>query len=95
MFEIVNFVNNETLKMWILWKMRFWKCEFYQNCDFENVNFVKNNILKMWILWFKSLVYFSGFLNTLFGIISACDQKKMKLVQSSQNCKIIDQSLAI
>ena len=27
-FKNVNFVNNETLKLWILWKMRFWKCEF-------------------------------------------------------------------
>ena len=24
----MNFVNNETLKLWILWKVRFSKCEF-------------------------------------------------------------------
>ena len=36
--------------MWILWKMRFWKCEFCEKWDFENVNFVKNKTLKMWIL---------------------------------------------
>ena len=24
----VNFVQNETLKLWILWKMKLWKCEF-------------------------------------------------------------------
>ena len=36
--------------MWILWKMRFSKCEFWQKWDFENVNFVKNEILETWIL---------------------------------------------
>ena len=25
--------------MWILWKMRFWKCEFCEKWDFQNVNF--------------------------------------------------------
>ena len=24
----VNFVKNESLKMWIMWKMRLWNCEF-------------------------------------------------------------------
>ena len=38
----VNFVKNEGLKMWILWTMWFWKCEFCQKLDFENVNFIKN-----------------------------------------------------
>ena len=52
-FEIVNFVKNEiskmcfvkneTLKMWILWKMRLWNCEFCEKWDFQNVNF--------WINW--------------------------------------------
>ena len=37
--------------MWILWKMRLWKCEFCEKWDFENMNFVKNETLKMWILW--------------------------------------------
>ena len=27
--EIVNFVKNEILKMWILWKMRLSKCDFF------------------------------------------------------------------
>ena len=49
--KCVNFVKNETLKMWILWKMRLWKCEFCEKWDFENVNFVNNEIFKMWILW--------------------------------------------
>ena len=48
-FENVNFVNNETLKMWMLWKMRLWKCEFCGKLDLEIVNFVKNDIFKMWI----------------------------------------------
>jgi len=58
----VNFVKNETLKAWILWKMilwkcefcekkGFWKCEFCEKWDFENVNFVKIETLKFWILW--------------------------------------------
>ena len=36
--------------MWILWKMRLWKCELYEKWDFENVNFMKNETLKLWIL---------------------------------------------
>ena len=55
-FEIVNFVKNEFLKMWILSKMNlFKKCEFCQKWVFENVNFVKNESLKMWILSQMSL----------------------------------------
>ena len=37
--------------MWILWKMRLWKCEFSEKCRIENVNFVRNEIFKMWIIW--------------------------------------------
>ena len=37
--EIVNFVKNKTLKMWILWKK--W--------DIENVNSIKSEVFKMWI----------------------------------------------
>ena len=43
----MNFVGNETLKIWISWKMRLWKCEFCGKWDFENVNFVKNEIFEM------------------------------------------------
>ena len=43
-FENVNFVKNDILKMWILWKMRLWNCEFCEKIDFENVNFVKSEI---------------------------------------------------
>ena len=61
-FENMNFVKNDTMKMWILsknmalkmWilsKLRFWKCEFCEKWDFENVNFEKNEILKVWFLW--------------------------------------------
>ena len=38
-FEIVNFVKNETLKYWFLWKMKPWKCEFCEKGDFEIVSF--------------------------------------------------------
>ena len=38
----VNFVKNETLKMWIFWKMRLWKCEFCEKWNFENMNFWMN-----------------------------------------------------
>ena len=38
-FENVNFVNNESLKLWISWKIRFWKCEFCEKWCFQNVNF--------------------------------------------------------
>ena len=56
MFENVHFVKNEIfvkndfLKMWILWKMRFWKCALCEKWDCQNVNFVKTETLKMWIL---------------------------------------------
>ena len=49
--ENVNFVKNETLKLWILRKMWFWNCEFCEKQDFEIVNFVKNEIFKLWFLW--------------------------------------------
>ena len=32
-FENVNFVKHETLKMWILWKMRLWNCDLWEICD--------------------------------------------------------------
>ena len=51
----MNFVKNETMQMWILWKMRLCKCEFCEKWDFANVNFVKNETLKMWILWIMRL----------------------------------------
>ena len=47
----VNFVKNENLKMWILWKMIIWNCEFCEKWEFETVNSVKNEVLKVWILW--------------------------------------------
>ena len=48
-FEIVNFVKNEILKLWMLSKMRLWNCEFCEIWDFEIVNFVKNKIF--WTNW--------------------------------------------
>ena len=61
MLENVNFVRYDTLEMWILWKLRFWKCEFCENYFFENVNLskkckfrnvilVKIGNIEMWIL---------------------------------------------
>ena len=32
--------------LWLLWKLRFWKCDFCEKCDFENATFVKNGLLK-------------------------------------------------
>ena len=32
--KIVNFVKNDILKMWILWKLDFEKCEFCENWHF-------------------------------------------------------------
>ena len=43
----MNFVKNETLKLWILWKIRFWNSEFCQKWDLENVNLVKIK-LRLW-----------------------------------------------
>ena len=47
-------------KMWILWQMILWKCEFCEKWYFEIVNFVKNEILKLWILrkWYFQNVNF-------------------------------------
>ena len=49
-FLFRNYQEFDGWKMWILWKMIFWKCEFCEKWDFESVNFVKNEILKVWIL---------------------------------------------
>ena len=46
-----NYQEFDVRKMWILWKMRLWKCEYYEKIDFENVNLVKIETLKMWILY--------------------------------------------
>ena len=46
-----NYQEFDVWKMWILWKMKLWKCEFCEKWEFEIVNFVKNEIFKMWILW--------------------------------------------
>ena len=54
------FVKNVTLKMWFLWNMRFWQCDFCEQWDFEHVSFVKNVILKMqflWKMWFWNSIY--------------------------------------
>ena len=37
-------------KIWILWRLRFQKCEFCENWDFKIVNFVKKEIAERWIL---------------------------------------------
>ena len=49
-FLFRNYQEFDVWKMWFLWKMRFWNCEFCQKWDFEIVNFVENEILKLWIL---------------------------------------------
>ena len=53
----------EISEMWILWKIRFQKCEFCEKWDFENVNFAKNKNLSMYILWknvpFAPLIHWS------------------------------------
>ena len=35
----MNFVKSDTFKMWILSKMRLWKCEFCQKWYFQNLIF--------------------------------------------------------
>ena len=59
--------NYNVWKLWFLWKMRFWKCEFCVKWDFEIVIFVKNEILKLWFkkkptilkMWILSKMRFS------------------------------------
>ena len=41
------FLKKDILKMWFLWLMWFWNCDFCEKYDFENVIFVKNWLLKM------------------------------------------------
>ena len=55
--------------MWILWKMKLWKCEFCDKWDFKknvnfvkneifkNVNFVKNEIFKVWIVGLIDVIF--------------------------------------
>ena len=40
--------KNEPLKLWILWKMRLWKCEFYEKWDFRNVIFFFFWKMRLW-----------------------------------------------
>ena len=40
-----NYQEFNVWRIWILWKMRLWNCEFCEKWDFENVNFMKNEIL--------------------------------------------------
>ena len=52
-FEIVNFVKNDFLKKWILWKMRFSKCEFCIKKIFKilisgKLRFQKCELCKNW-----------------------------------------------
>ena len=49
-FLFRNYQEFDAWKMWILWKLRLWKCELYDKWDFENVSFVKNGTLQLWIL---------------------------------------------
>ena len=83
--------------MWILWKMRFWKCEFCEKWDFGNVNFVENKVLKMWILW---KMWFSkcefrekwDFQNVIFwinwGFLPQCAQWSKKLTSGSDEIPV-------
>ena len=75
----MNLVKSNTLKMWILWKMRFWKCEFCQKCEFENVNFVKNENLKMWI-FSKMRFWKCEFLDKMWIFAPACISHEFKPV---------------
>ena len=66
-----NYWEFDAWKLWILWKMRLWNCEFCQKWDFEIVNFVKNKTLEMWILSSNSVAWisFSRFSGT-FALLS-------------------------
>ena len=39
----ITYQEFDVWKMWILWKIRLWKCEFCEKWEFQNVNF--------WINW--------------------------------------------
>ena len=53
-FENVNFVKIEILKMWILWKLRFWKCEFCEKVGLSKCEISDKMFLKS-ILWHLSI----------------------------------------
>ena len=78
MFEKCEFVKNKALKVWILWKMRLWNCEFCQKWDFEIVNFVKNDILKLWNLS-KMIVSKCEFLDKLQIFAPVCMKEPTQL----------------
>ena len=86
----MNFVENEILIMWILWKMRFWKCEFCEKWDFDNVNFVKSEILKMWI-WWKVTFSKCEFLDELRIFVPVCiasEQPYAFIIMKFKSCLV-------
>ena len=46
-----NSLDFDISKIWILWELRFQKCEFCEKWDYRKVNFVKNEISERWLLW--------------------------------------------
>ena len=63
--------------MWIMWKLRFQKCEFYENWDFRNVNFVKIEILKT-----------SDFLDKMWVFAPVCPKSVLNLKTSVLEAKV-------
>ena len=79
--------------MWILWKMRFSKCEFCQKWDFEIVNFVKQwdfQNVNFWINW--GFLLQCGFYYTwkLAGLmVASLKRLKKTSVSKSQRPRVV------
>ena len=76
-FENVILANNDILKMWLLWKIRFWKCDFCEKWDFENV------ILLKMIFWTCEFLELCEFLDKMR--IFAPNVKWFKIAHCGKN----------
>ena len=87
----MNFVKNEILRMWILWKVRFWNCEFLDNLrifapmcrqKIQDWNISHNN--------FSILAFPMIFSKNVFSMRWALEKRKLaKSIKSRPNLVVL------
>ena len=87
MFEKCEFFEKRVLKMWILWKMRLWKCESYQKSYFRNMNF--------WKYWGFFTPVCSLSKSLYKASFTSLPQKPITDREASQSAKLRKKSLAL
>ena len=69
----MNFVKNEILQMWILWKMRFLKCELGEERDFDIVIFFQIQRLHFAEKWEFQYFWKIGISHSFAGDVKPSD----------------------